>query len=374
MEIVLRNPCDLSEEQVNLWRGYQYEHANPLLLSPFFCPEYTRAVAAVRPRVQVAVLSVGGEPAGFFPFDRSRWNTARPVGLRLSDFSGPVVRKGVEWDAEELVRRCGLTGWGFRDVDASLAPLRPYQKVRIESAYIDLRRGFEHYQQERRATGSALVAEVMRKSRKMQREVGPLRLELRTTDTRSLTALIAWKSAQRRESGTINVLCLDWVVALLRRISSTQTEEFSGMLSALYAGDELAAVHLGMRSRRVLHYWLPAFNPRLQKYSPGSVFLMELARAAADLGVERIDLGHGKEPYKLRFKSDALAIAEGAVACSRASRVATDIWYRSRQWSVTSPMGVWLRPLKRLRYWFVACAREHRFGWKSTRNSAEARL
>jgi CelD/BcsL family acetyltransferase involved in cellulose biosynthesis len=93
----------------------------------------------------------------------------------------------------------------------------------------------------------------------------------------------------------------------------TETTEFAGMLSALYAGGELVAAHMGMRSRTCWHYWYPAFDPRLARYQPGLVLLLEMARHAADLGVTRIDLGAGDEHYKVRLANASDLVARGRV-------------------------------------------------------------
>ena len=109
-------------------------------------------------------------------------------------------------------------------------------------------------------------------------------------------------------------------------------------MSVLYAGDTIAAVHIGMRSRSVLHYWFPTYNPDLQKYSPGSIILLRMAEAAATGGITRLDLGHGDERYKLRFQSGEISLASGAVDRTLFRRVVTSLWYTSREWSRNSPL------------------------------------
>jgi hypothetical protein len=60
-------PADrLTPEQFQAWGDVQ--RADPALESPYFRPEFTQAVAAVRPGVVwVGVVEDGG---GFFPFER----------------------------------------------------------------------------------------------------------------------------------------------------------------------------------------------------------------------------------------------------------------------------------------------------------------
>jgi CelD/BcsL family acetyltransferase involved in cellulose biosynthesis len=88
---------------------------------------------------------------------------------------------------------------------------------------------------------------------------------------------------------------------------------FRGMLCAVYFGERLAAARFGLRSGNVLHGSIMAYNPELASYSPGSILLVQTARAAQDLGISRIDLGKGPEQYKQQFKSGETTVAEGAV-------------------------------------------------------------
>jgi hypothetical protein len=111
----------------------------------------------------------------------------------------------------------------------------------------------------------------------------------------------------------------------------TGHKAFSGVLSALYVGNRLAAVHLGMRSFGVLHFWFPAYDPELGKYSPGLVLLVEMARAAAALGIRRIDLGRGNERYKRSLMSGAIPLAEGAVDLRPAAALLQRGWLHMRE-------------------------------------------
>src|ERR1700730_19289886 len=88
------------------WREWQ--QSNPALMSPYFRPEFTRAVASVRSDVFVAVIE---DAEGFFPFQRDRFGIGRPVGARMSDYHGVITRPGFSYDARQLVDRCGLSAW-----------------------------------------------------------------------------------------------------------------------------------------------------------------------------------------------------------------------------------------------------------------------
>ena len=104
-----------------------------------------------------------------------------------------------------------------------------------------------------------------------------------------------------------------WAIQTLRNIRDIETDTFAGMLTTAYAGDQLIAVHFGMRSRDTLHWWFPTYDPAFHKYSPGLLLLLELARRAASEGIVRIDLGRGDERYKTSFASGATMFAEGSI-------------------------------------------------------------
>ncbi len=326
----------LTPDLVSVWSRLQ--QADRALESPYFRPEFTQAVAAVRDDVEVAVLEEGGEPVGFLPFQRSGRGTGRPVGGRMSDFQGLIVGKDIEWDAAQLLRGCGLTSWEFDHLVAQQQPFAAYHDFVAESPYLDLSDGFESYRTKRRQAGSIRIKRAMQRSRKMARALGPIRLERHETDPRVFETLVGWKTEQYRRTKVVNVFGFDWTVSLLRRVLQQQSEAFSGMISALYAGDRLAAIGLGIRSRHVFHLWFTAYDRELAACSPGLVLMVELAKAAEQLGIRHIHLGQGPEEYKRALASDSVAVAEGTVECSAIRRGLRRSIRGTREWIRHSPL------------------------------------
>jgi CelD/BcsL family acetyltransferase involved in cellulose biosynthesis len=305
---------ELTREDARLWSGLQ--EADDRFANPYFSAQYTRAVASVRDDVFVGVLQDGGRTVGFFPFQRDEAGVGRPVGGKLSDYQGVLIADDVRWTAEELLDGCGLARWEFNHLLASQRPFHRYHTRLRSSPAIDLSDGYEAYAIERRRGGSHVIGKVEALRRKIEREVGTLRYAAHTTESDVLGDLMNCKSAQYRRRGVPDIFSYPWVVNLLRLIHATQSEEFAGMLSALYAGDELIAAHFGMRSRTVWHYWFPCFRRKFAAYSPGLVLLLEMIRSAPSLGVKLIDFGKGDNLYKQRFMNTAIPIAEGAVTIS----------------------------------------------------------
>ena len=265
MKVKVVCSSDLSDEHIAAWKRIQ--GANSCFASPCFRPEFTLSVAQLRDDVEVGIIEDGGR-YGFFPFHR-RGTVGKPVGLRLSDFQAVIVDPAMDWDAIRLIHDCGLRSWRFDHLIASQVPLQPYQWVTQPSPYVDLSEGFDAYLGRQRSAGSSSILQILRKSRKIQREVGPLRFEFNSSCHDDFQKLLTWKSHQRTATRSFDILRFNWARRCLEAIRTADTEGFGGILSALYVGNDLIAAHLGMRSRGVLHSWFPAFNPAYARYSPG---------------------------------------------------------------------------------------------------------
>jgi CelD/BcsL family acetyltransferase involved in cellulose biosynthesis len=304
----------------------------------------------VRDDVEVAVMSLRGRTVGFLPFHRSRSNVGRPIGMRLCDLQGAVVEEGVEWDAGQVVRDARLIALHYDNLLVSQRQVGRFHWGIAPSPFIDLSGGFEKYRAQRRGAGSEQLLQVLRKTRKLEREVGPIRFEWHTTDRSVFEALLRWKSDKRRKTNTFNVLELDWVVRLLDRLRADETDDSRGVLSAMFVGDRLAAAHLGLRNRRTMHFWFSAYDRELGKYSPGLVMILSMIRASEHHGVTCIHLGKGLEQFKLGLMTDSVPVATGSVARSGMSWVAGSAWYRTRQWLRTSSLrGALLIPKRAIR-------------------------
>jgi CelD/BcsL family acetyltransferase involved in cellulose biosynthesis len=291
-------PTDLSR-----WSALQ--QARSVYRSPFFAPAFTLAVARVR-RVRVAIIEDGGAVVGFFPFELGRGRGGRSVGAGFSDYHGVVHSEGAELDPLALISACGVGGWSFDHVPAELSAFAPYVHARGASPCLDLRAGFDDYVARR--TSRSVFRDRARRARRLEREAGPLRFVAATDAPEVFDLLVAWKREQYARTGVRDVLADARARALLREVHASQ-----GMLSVLYAGDEVAAVHLGLRCGRVLHSWFPAYNAELHRHSPGLLLMLELAQAAPGLGITEIDLGKGEARYKQALASASVELWEGRV-------------------------------------------------------------
>ncbi len=320
--------AELDSDLIQAWSRLQ--QADPALDSPYFRPEFALAVASVRDTSEIAVFEENGEPVGFLPFDRLKRNVGHPIAPDVTDFQGAIVQQGVVWDPKQMARECGLAALYFDHLIVSQQVLQPYHFISAPSPYLDLSQGFDAYKKKRTEMGATRLKTALRKARKMERELGPIRLEMFSDDREIFRTLIEWKTDQYVRTRAINVFADNWKVQLLERLLDERSDELTGTLSALYAGDRLMSIHMGMMSRGVLHYWFPAYDVEFHKYSPGLVQLIRTAQAAEDSGIKRIDLGKGPEAYKVSLMSDTTAVAEAAVDRRPIARPLRRMWLQSQ--------------------------------------------
>lgn len=346
MRYELVEPKDLEDGVWTKWRDVQ--RSNPDLRSPFFCPELLRCVAAVRDDVRVCVLEESGMPAGFFVFHRGRLGLGGPAAGRLSDHQGVIAPADLAWNVPDLLRASRLVLWRFDHLIAGQRPFAPHHRAVAPSPTIDVSRGFESYCRRLRAAGSHRISQLSRKARKLEREVGPLRFDSRTDDPSVLRTIITRKSEQCRRTGAFDFFTRSpWTRALVERIAATRTPRFEGIVSALWAGDRLAAAHFGMCSERVLHWWFPVYDRSLARYSPGAILLLRVVELAAARRLDLVDLGKGDDAYKSSFADGQTLVAEGVASRHAILAGLPDARDAAAGWLRTSPMAAPLRPALR---------------------------
>lgn len=336
-------------------RWSELQRGNPVLQSPYFRPEFTQIVAEVRDDVEVAVIEANSVPQAFFPYQRGALGAAQPVAGRLSDFHSWIAAPEFQFDPQNLLAQCGLSSFRFDHLLDAADCFQPYVFEHSASPYLDLSQGFAHYEANRKADNSEMGT-IKRKLSKMAREVGPLRLEWTCECKTARQTLQQWKSEQYLRTDNVDLFSIDWIRSLFDRLLQSQTPDLSGKLTCLYAGDKLVAAHLGMASQEVLHWWFPAYDRDLGRYSPGLVLIYMMAQQANDLGIKRIDLGKGDEEYKFRIATHVDQVAEGCIDRVPTRQLLRRSWRAARDWVLNSPFRgtarIPYRMLRRVRDWF----------------------
>ncbi|MEM9944129.1 MAG: GNAT family N-acetyltransferase [Planctomycetota bacterium] len=297
-------PSDLCGLIADRWQAIRV--SNPRYSSPYFDLEFTKAVARIRDDVEIAVvrqLNDSGERiVGFLPFQRTRPRHGEPIGGRLNDVHG-ILSNGIDNELimKKILKSVGLSSFSFH---AALPPpsteVQPFEYRRIESHYIDLSDGWDAYRNWIRKHSST-VKRHGQKSRKLEREIGPIRLEFDCQSASVMEELIELKRQKYQRTRTFDILSVDWARNLLHEIAETDVPNFRGILSVLWAGDELVGGHFGILTDHQIHYWFPTFDAKFSKYSPGTELILRICEYADTAGIKKIDFGYGDDPYKFKF-------------------------------------------------------------------------
>ena len=311
MKVSVIRPQELDDTQIKNWNTIQL--SEPSLASPYFCPNFTLAAAECIEDVFVAVLENDSKEIGYFPFQRKSQFIGGPVGGMLSDYQAVIINSDTEWDASSLIQKCGLGVWDFDHLISSQKPFEPFHQRSCHSPIMNISDGFEAYCQERKKSGAKRVSQFLRKSRKIENELENIRVEIFEKDPRVLNQIFLWKLEQCRRTGVVEFFNFIWARELVERIFYMREKNFSGLVSAMYHGDNIVAAHMGMRTETVLHYWFPTYNSEYSKYSPGGILLLHLAKALSKDNVKYIDLGKGEDIYKASFANSQIDLAEGSV-------------------------------------------------------------
>jgi len=332
MNVSVLTADQLTADHLAAWRVLQ--SADPALRSPFFCPEFTQAVARVRDDVRVAVVDSDSGPRALFPFQQAARRRAVPIGFPFSDYHGVIAAADLRWTPVELLRGCGLSAYDFRYVPIEQSQFAEFETLREESPAIDL----SDYQ---------VGSKEGRKLRKLGREVGEVCFLPHTNDRGAVEQLIRWKRQRFRQTGVSDQFKDDWIRRLLFELQGVDEPAFEGRLSALYAGERLVAAHLGVRSADVWHWWFPAFDADLGKYSPGLLMLLELIKRAQAEGFREFDFGVGDEGFKHRLANSSIPVMRGSVSRSPLRRLAMHARSAARNLVVKSPLNGPMRALDR---------------------------
>ncbi len=313
--------------------------------SPFLTWGFFDSVAQVRDDVEAVVFRQAGEIVGCFPYQRKAKTRAIPVAGFLNDLHGPLPER---LGAEEFSRLLEAAGLDRFDFHASPAlpwnsPAAMLHEVAGYRAQLGTNPG--DYTAHLLQTHYS-VRQQKRKTQSGERKFGPIKFVWQSTDYAILDRLLEWKRQQYRRTGFVDVLAPSWTRRLLHDLLHRDRDETHGLLSALFAGDELVAAHFGMRSGPLLHCWFPAYSPAHSQMSPGMELFLRMASHAPSENVVTLDLGIGAQNFKSKLTNESYSLVCGSIdlvpwrskfrTISRAARdQATKFaWYRGAKRAV----------------------------------------
>jgi len=308
---MIARPSQLGREEIARWREIQ--RLSPHLHRAFLSPTFSLACEAAGFDTRVAAIRRDDVIEAFFPFqyhDRLHKfvGLAEAIGGHLSDASGVVAEPGWKKPTAELMALCGLAAIHVNCLadGQSEFGLEGYQL--IPNYVVDLSGGYQRYMEDLQSRNADFVRDTGRRFRRATRSLGDLVVRNSdTVDAHTLDRVILQKRAQYMRTNTGDALKDVRVRHLLEFLASQNDKDCGVFYTALEAGGEVVAEHLGLRYFDALSYWFPVYDVKFQQYSPGRLILWELIKGATENGITLIDFGEGESQYKRQFSNKLIS-------------------------------------------------------------------
>ncbi|PHS42469.1 MAG: hypothetical protein COA91_00520 [Robiginitomaculum sp.] len=308
---------EMCDRELAAWGHFR--NANPALYSPYFHSGYTQLLAGLCPDVHVLVVEQAGAPIAFLPFQAKispsgKIGFARPIGTPMTDYHGFICAPDTKFDAYSVLKQAGFGAYHFSALVEAQTILSPYGRKTAPCTVMDISLGAEAWRAGRDSSYCRHLKSHRRRVRKAE-TLGPRRVEFMSSDKAVFDQLISWKREKFAETGKYDVLSAGWTLAMLEDLwRRGSKKELRADMHALYFGDQLAAVDLGLCDGTTFHSWMVAYNANFQTLAPGIQLLEAMIDEVSTLGYKRIDLGEGTDGYKRHYASEDIAVSAGFIA------------------------------------------------------------
>lgn len=328
---LVQQPQQLSELDWAAWA--QMRASNADICSPYFHPDYTRLLAELRPDVRIVCqYDADGSPKAFLPIQGQRF--ARPVGAPMSDYHA-IITNDEDVSYNSLLSASGIGAYHY----SCATDVKRLQTTQIlstsETAAIDIETTAEDWRAGRDGSYRRHLKSNRRRTRKAEEDIGPKRIELFSRNIDVYASLLKWKREKFAQTGKYDVLSADWTQSLIRTLWERGAEaDLRCDMHALYFGDKLAAIDLGLSDGEIFHSWMVAYNDDLSEYAPGIQLLEGLIDATPETGYRRIDMGEGLGGYKRHYATASRPVVAGLVPLSGAAGRLSRIYAATERWGV----------------------------------------
>jgi len=277
--------------------------ANPALYSPYFHPDYMRAIGALSKDAFIAVIEQSGETIGFLPFQQRRiGGAARPIGAPMTDYHGLISAAPLNLDMRDILRAANIGAFNM-----------PHQRNIPEGAdannYTDCAvmrlKGYESadmWREERDSSYRRHLKSLRRRIKKIESEQGKRSFIWQSQDPAHFDLLMTWKKKKFSDTGKYDVLSAGWTTELLKGLwKKGPKADLRCELHVMNVDGRPAAMDLGLTDGFTFHSWIVGYDNELHAYSPGMQLLEALVSEAIKLGYDNIDLGAGLDGYKKHY-------------------------------------------------------------------------
>lgn len=311
IQVKVVKPQSLTAQERAVWTLLR--ETNPALYSPYFHIGYTDIIGELRDDVYVAVMCEGDQPVAFLPFQGpqpGKSGFARPIGAPMTDYHGFIQAAGSSYDYIDILRQAGIGAFHF---NALIGDMGLETSERDEACVMSLPDGAKVWREAQGKSYRRHMKSLRRRIRKTEEDIGPRRFEFKIRDENVFDQLINWKREKFALTGKYDVLSVGWTQTLLKRLWESDGD-LRCDLHALYFGDTLAAIDLGLTDGATFHSWMVAYNSEHYNLSPGIQLLEGLLDVMPDHGYGRLDLGVGLDGYKKHYATDKFDVSSGFVA------------------------------------------------------------
>ena len=311
----------------------EFRAANPDLTSPYFSPDFLKAIAPHTPGGMLARFHDGDEIVGFFAYQK-RGQSLQPAGAPLADYHAAVMKEGYGPDWSLLLSAAGAKRLEFNGLIGAQgldrAPIVKHRQI------VDLVDGFEAWFASQKARSPKYFKNLGRCTRNVAKDLPDLTFDWTEVTPALLDWVLDLKIDQYKRSGMHDVFSCGWTRDLLKSLAEQKSTGASLMAGVYRRGEELVAAEICLLDGEDLHFWFPAYNPAYSRYSPGLLLTFDIIRHAAKLGFKVFDFGSGGEAYKSPMTTNGPLCYEGQVGQALALPVKNDRLQRA--W-----LSVWRR-------------------------------
>jgi CelD/BcsL family acetyltransferase involved in cellulose biosynthesis len=270
------------------------------LTGPYFDVRYVKTIAAAVPCAGIARISEGDEVVAYFPYQlRSR--VMQPLGAPLSDYHGLISAAGTTIDFDALLRATGARRLEFQ---GWIGPAPHAEGVTLRRRVADVRDGYDAWWDAQDHEHHKFFKNIGRCQRNVEKDFGGFVFTWERVTPEVMDWVITRKREQYRESGMHDVFGCGWTRAMLDALAADEAGGY-GLRAGVFRHDgRIVAAEIGLMGGGEVHLWFPAYDPAYYRYSVGILLAVAIIKAAADLGLHRVDFGTGGEDYKAPLTVD----------------------------------------------------------------------
>lgn len=318
--ITVKCAHELSETDRTAWAALRA--SNVATYSPYFHLDYTLLLSDLRDDVFIACVYENDLPIAFLPYQGQRF--ARPVGAPMTDYHGFICKEGAELDTVEILKAAGIGAYHFSaNINSQMSS---HFQNEDDGVVMDLSEGAQSWREARDGSYRRHLKSNRRRIRKAAEDIGEPRLVWQSKDQDIFDQLISWKKHKFAETKKYDVLSADWTLELLTRLWHRNNGGLKCDMQALYFGDRLAAVDLGLSDGKTFHSWIVAYDGDLHSYAPGIQLLEGLIDESQSLGYQRIDLGVGTDGYKRHYATEPVKAGTGFIAAQGSAAALSNLY------------------------------------------------